>query len=85
MFHEKPKSEPSNATRDGVIEELAKPRMTKSARIAQLNLETVRIPSHPGTAMPGPVTKIIPSPRPSQLEKAQIANRARRPATRRSY
>jgi hypothetical protein len=62
MFHEKPNSEPSNATRESVREELAKPRMTKSARIAQLNLGTVRIPPHPGATGPGTVTRIIPSP-----------------------
>ena len=52
---------------------MAKPRMARSARIAELNLDTARIPEQPSTTMPGTVDKIIPSPRPSQPEKAQIA------------
>jgi hypothetical protein len=45
----------------------------RSARITERNLDTVRIPEQPSTTMPGIVEKIVPSPRPSQLEKAQIA------------
>ena len=52
---------------------MAKPRMARSARIAELNLDTTRIPEQPSATMPGTVDKIIPSPRPSQPEKAQIA------------
>jgi len=52
---------------------MAKPRMAKSARIAELNLDTTRIPEQPSVTMSGTVDKIIPSPRPSQPEKAQIA------------
>ena len=51
---------------------MAKPRMARSARIGELNLDTTRIPEQPSTTMPGIVNKIIRS-RPSQLEKAQIA------------
>jgi hypothetical protein len=47
--------------------------MARSARIAELNLDTSRISEHPSVTMPGTVDKIIPSPRPSQPEKAQIA------------
>jgi len=47
--------------------------MAKSARIAELNLDTARIPEQPSSTMSGTVDKIIPSPRPSQPEKAQIA------------
>jgi len=47
--------------------------MARSARIAELNLDTARIPEQPSAVMPGTVDKIIPSPRPSQPEKAQIA------------
>jgi hypothetical protein len=47
--------------------------MARSARIAELKLNTARIPEHPSTIKPGTVKKIIPSPRPSQPEKAQIA------------
>jgi hypothetical protein len=39
----------------------------------ELNLDPARVPEQPSTTMPGTVHKIIPSPRPSQTEKAQIA------------
>jgi len=45
----------------------------RSARIAELNLDTTRTPEQPSTSLPGTVDKIIPSPGPSQPEKAQIA------------
>jgi hypothetical protein len=51
---------------------MAKPLMTRSARIAELNLDTTRIPEPSSTTIPGTVDKIIPSPRPSQPERAQI-------------
>ena len=73
MLYKKGKKEPVNATRASVKKEMAKPRMAKSARIAELNLDTGRIPEQPSTTMRGTVDKIIPSPRPSQPEKAQIA------------
>jgi hypothetical protein len=63
----------NNATRASVRKEMEKPRMARSARMAELNLDTVRIREHPSVTMPGAVDKIIPSPRPSQPEKAQIA------------
>lgn len=44
MLHKKGKKkgkkEPGNATRASVKKEMAKPRMAKSARIAELNLDT---------------------------------------------
>jgi hypothetical protein len=46
--------------------------MARSARIAELNLDTARIPEQPSVTMPGTVNKIISSPRPSQPEKIQI-------------
>ena len=52
---------------------MAKPRMARSARVAELNLDTTRVPEQPSTTMPGTVNKIIPSPGPNQPEKAQIA------------
>jgi hypothetical protein len=73
MLHKKGKKETVNATRASVKKEMAKPRMARSARIAELNLDTERIPEQPSTTMRGTVDKIIPSPRPSQPEKAQIA------------
>jgi hypothetical protein len=63
----------NNTTRASVRKEMEKPRMAKSARMAELNLDTARIREHPSVTMPGAVDKIIPSPRPSQPEKAQIA------------
>jgi hypothetical protein len=73
MLHKKGKKEPGNATHTSVKKEMAKPRMARSARITALNLDTTRIPEQPSTTMPGIVEKIVPSPRPSQPEKAQIA------------
>jgi hypothetical protein len=73
MLHKKSKKEPRNATRASVTKEMAKPRMARSARIVELNLDTARISEQPSVTMPGTVDKIIPSPRPSQPEKAQIA------------
>jgi hypothetical protein len=72
MPYKKRKKEPRNATRASVRKEMAKPRMARSARIAELSLDTVRISEHPSVTMPGTVAKIIPPPRSSQPEKAQI-------------
>jgi hypothetical protein len=68
----KAKKRPGDATRASLKKEMAKPRMARSGRIAELNLDTARIREQPSTIMPGTVDKIIPSPRPSQPEKAQI-------------
>jgi hypothetical protein len=72
MVHKKSKNEPGKATYASVKKEMAKPRMAKSARIAELNLNT-RTPERPSISMPGTVSKIILSARVSQPEKAQIA------------
>jgi hypothetical protein len=72
MMHKKAKKESGHATRASVKKEMAKPRMARSARIAELNLDTTRIVEQPSTTMPGKVEKIIPSPSPSKPEKAQI-------------
>ena len=72
MVHKKANKESGKATLAAVTEEMAKPRTTKSARIAEMNLDTARISEEPSVAMPGTVDKIIPSPRPSQPEKAQV-------------
>jgi hypothetical protein len=73
MRQKKRKKERENAIRAAVRKEMAQPRMSKSARIAQRNLDPTRIPEHPSTTMPGTVEKILPSRRPSQPEKARIA------------
>jgi uncharacterized protein YfaS (alpha-2-macroglobulin family) len=80
MLHKKGKKEPGNALLVGIKKEMAKPRMAKSTRIAELNLDTARTRELPSTTMSGTVDKIIQSPRPSQPEEAQIAvDRADRP------
>jgi hypothetical protein len=66
MLHKRTRKEFGSATHASVKKEMAKPRM-------ELNLDTSRIPDRPSTTMPGEVDKIIPPPRPSQPEKAQIA------------
>jgi hypothetical protein len=73
MLHKKSGQESGNVTRASVMKEMAKPRMARSARITELNLDTARIPEQPSTIMSGIVDKIIPSPCPSQPEKAQIS------------
>jgi hypothetical protein len=73
MRQKNARKEPGNATLASVRTEMAKPRMTRSARIAELNLDTTRTPEQPSATMAGTVDKIIPSPRPSQPEQAQIA------------
>jgi hypothetical protein len=55
-----------------VMREMKKPRMARSARIAELDLDTARIPEQPSVTMPGTVDRIIQPPRPSQPGKAQI-------------
>lgn len=69
----KAKKDSGNALRASVKQEMAKPRIAKSARITQLNLDTARNPGQPSTTVTGTVNKIILSPRPGQPEKAQIA------------
>jgi hypothetical protein len=73
MLRKKADKKPGNETRASVRKEMAKARMARSARIAELNLDTARIPEQPSATMPGTVCKIIPPPHPSQPEKAQIA------------
>jgi hypothetical protein len=73
MPHKKSRTRSDDATRASVTKEMAKPRMARSAKVAELNLDTSRIPERPSTTMPGTVNKIIPSPHMSQPEKAQIA------------
>ena len=62
MLHKK---ESDGATRAS-IKKMAKPRVAKSVRTAQ-------VPGQARTTPPGTVDKIIPSSRPNQPEEAQIA------------
>ncbi len=52
--------------------EMANPRISRSAKIEELKLDTTRIPEQPSATVPGTVDKIIPSLRLSRPEKAQI-------------
>jgi hypothetical protein len=73
MRHKKAKRKPLDAAGMLVKNEMARPRMAKSARIMERNLEAGRTPEPPSTIMPGKVAKIIPSRSRKQPEKAQIA------------
>jgi hypothetical protein len=70
--HNDAKKSPS-ATLAGLKRELGKPRIAKSAKTAELNLDTTRIAERPSTTMPGTVEKIIPARNPSQPEKVDIS------------
>jgi hypothetical protein len=73
MLHKKAKKAPRNTTRARVLMEMAKPRMARSAKIAEQNLDTARIPEQPSVMLLGRVDKIISSSRADRPEKAQIA------------
>jgi hypothetical protein len=62
-----------NAIPASIRAEMALPRMSKSARIAELKSDTARVSQQPKTVMPGTVDKIIPSPTSRLREKAQIS------------
>ena len=53
--------------------EMALPRMSKSARMAQLESDTTRVSQQPKTVMPGTVDKIIQFRTPRLRETAQIS------------
>ena len=66
------KKESDNATRASIKKEMAKPRMAKSVRVAELILDAERT-SKPRTTVRGTVDKIIPILDPNnQPEKAQM-------------
>src|ERR1700693_1696626 len=73
MKKNRTRKESNNTLLSRVTKKMAEPRMARSARIAELNLDHTRIPEQPSVTMPGTVEKIVPSPGPSQPEKAQIA------------
>jgi hypothetical protein len=72
MGHKKTKKNTDNAPLASVIKEMAKPRMTRSAKIAELRLDTTRIREQPSASATGTVDKIVTSLRLSQPEMAQI-------------
>jgi len=67
------KKESDNTTRASIRKEMAKPRMAKSVRTAELNLDTEQAPGRARTTLPGTVYKIIASLHTTQPEKPQIA------------
>jgi hypothetical protein len=71
----KTEKETRSATRESVRKEMAQPRMSRSARLAELKLDAARTPEQPSASVPGTVDKIIPSRGPSKPEKAQIGVR----------
>jgi hypothetical protein len=73
MARKNGKKESGEATRASVRKVMAKPRMAKSARIAELNLDASRISEEASITLSGTVDKIVWSPRPSKPEKAHIA------------
>jgi len=72
MLNNKPKKELDIETAEIVLKEIAKPRMSKSARMSELSLGSSRNREQPSTTMPGIVDKLILA-RAGQPEKAQIA------------
>ena len=72
MHNKKVKETHANPTRISVEQEMAKPRMARSARMAELNLDSARIPEQPSASVPRTVAKLIPSLCPNEMEKAQI-------------
>ena len=67
------KKESDDATRASIRKEMAKPRMAKSVRTADLNSDAERVPGQARTNLPGTVNKIIASLRTTQPGKVQIA------------
>jgi hypothetical protein len=67
------KKESRNALAASVRTEMAQPRMSKSARMAELESDTARVSQQPRTVMPGTVDKLIPSPTSRLRGKAQIS------------
>src|ERR1700719_2712015 len=73
MVHKKLRKQPANDIPANLVTEMKEPRIARSARIAQLMLDTKRTPEQPSATLPGSVDKIIPSLSATQPEKAQIA------------
>jgi hypothetical protein len=69
----KRKKTPRNEVFARVHKEMALPRMSRSARIAERESDAGRISQQPRTVIPGAVDKIIQSRTPRLPEMAQIA------------
>jgi hypothetical protein len=71
MTQKPDKQEHLSPLQDSVVKEMAKPRMARSAKTAEMNRDTTRIADRPSVTLLGSVDKIIPS-HASQTEKVQI-------------
>jgi hypothetical protein len=69
----KRKKKPGTEVLARVQKEMALPRMSKSARKAELESDTARVSQQPRTVMPGTVDKIIQFRTPRLRETAQIS------------
>jgi hypothetical protein len=67
------KTKTANAIPASVRAEIALPRMSKSARKAELESDITRVAQQPRTVMPGTVDRIIQFRTPRLREKAQIS------------
>src|ERR1700727_3469255 len=74
----KRRSKSGNAILASIRTEMALPRMSKSARNAELESDTARVPVQPRTVMPGTVDKIIQFRTPRLRETAQISIKGER-------
>lgn len=72
MPRKKSKRQSDKATRASVRSEMAKPRVSSSARAAELGLNHDENAGQPSTTISGTVRKIIPSRRPGRPGAAQI-------------
>ncbi len=78
------KKESDDATRASIRKEMAMPRMAKSVRKAELNLDAERVPGQPRVTLPGTVNKIIASLR-STGKGTDCYGRGGRPVSRSPY
>lgn len=67
------KKESGNAVTASVRAEMAQPRMSKSARMAELSADKTRVVERPRTIIPGMVDKLIQVRASPLQEKAQIS------------
>jgi hypothetical protein len=60
MKQNKIKKQSSNSTSASVRKEMAKPRMSLSARTAERKMDSARIHERPGITVPRTVGKVVP-------------------------
>jgi hypothetical protein len=76
MPRKKTKKITGDRTRARVVKEMSKPRMARSASIAELDMDPTRIPERPSLSMPGTVAKVTRPSKPSQPGNAKISLKA---------